>query len=90
MRWFGTAGGLSGLATVADLACPVLYIYGERKLFMFHSPEWIAQLKARPGSAVQALPTGHWVMLDKPEAFRACVRAWLDAGGVPACKAIGA
>lgn len=79
MRWFGTAGGLRQLAPVADLACPMLYIYGARKYFMFHSPEWLAQLQARPGSAVQALPTGHWVMLDKPAEFQACVLGWLNA-----------
>lgn len=79
MRWFGTAGGLGALAPVGALACPLLYVYGARKLFMFHSPEWLAQLQARADCAVQALPTGHWVMLDKPAEFQACVQAWLQA-----------
>jgi pimeloyl-ACP methyl ester carboxylesterase len=79
MRWFGTAGGFKGLAPVADLACPILYVYGERKYFMFHSPEWLAKLEARPGCAVQGLPTGHWVMLNRQEAFNGCVLGWLEA-----------
>lgn len=77
MRWFGTAGGFSQLAPVEQLACPMLYVYGARKLVMFHSPEWLADLQARPGCAVQALATGHWVMLDRPAEFQACVQAWL-------------
>jgi pimeloyl-ACP methyl ester carboxylesterase len=28
-------------------------------------------------SAVQGLPCGHWVMISRPEAFHARVRAWL-------------
>lgn len=84
MRWFGTAGGFGQLAPVASLACPMLYIYGARKYFQFHSPEWLAQLQARPGCAVQALPTGHWVMLDKPAEFQACVLGWLGASSAPA------
>jgi pimeloyl-ACP methyl ester carboxylesterase len=79
MRWFGTAGGFGELAPVGALSCPFLYLYGERKAFMFHSPEWIAQLQSRPHCAVHAMPTGHWVMLDKPAQFAACVRAWLEA-----------
>lgn len=83
MRWFGTAGGLKSLSPVDRLLCPMLYVYGARKYFMFHSPEWLAQLQARPGCAVQALPTGHWVMRDKPAEFHACVLAWLDAAAAP-------
>lgn len=83
MRWFGTAGGFGQLAPVGNLTCPLLFIYGERKYFMFHSPEWLAQLRARPGCAVQALPTGHWVMLNRQEAFNTCVQKWLGATEAP-------
>ena len=58
---------------------PMLYIYGERKPFMFHSPQWLAALAARPDCAVRAFPTGHWVMVQQPQAFNQCVRAWLQA-----------
>lgn len=78
IRWFGTVGGLSQAAPVKP-ACPVLYIYGERKPFMFHSSEWLAILSTRPDSAVHAFATGHWVMAQQPDAFNTCVRDWLQA-----------
>ncbi len=78
MRWLGTAGGFGQLAPVGSLKCPLLYVYGERKYFMFHSPEWLAHLRASPGSAVQGLSTGHWVMLNRQEAFNECVLEWLQ------------
>ncbi|MDO9164549.1 MAG: alpha/beta hydrolase [Rhodoferax sp.] len=76
MQWFGLLGGFRGAAQV-DPACPLLYLYGERKPFMFHSPQWLAQVARRPGCAVQAFRTGHWVMVDQPAAFNQCVDAWL-------------
>lgn len=81
MRWFGSLGGFASALPVRP-HCPMLFVYGEKKPFMFHSPDWLAAIAARPGSAVQGLRTGHWVMVDKPEAFHACVRGWLD--GAPA------
>jgi len=76
MRWFGVAGGFKSAAQIR-LSMPFLYVYGERKPFMFHSPKWLADVAARPGSAVQGLPCGHWVMISRPEAFQALVGAWL-------------
>jgi pimeloyl-ACP methyl ester carboxylesterase len=76
MRWFGTAGGLQHAAPV-QLPMPLLFVYGERKPFMFHSAQWLEKVAAKPGSAVQGLPCGHWVMVSKPEAFHARVRQWL-------------
>lgn len=76
MQWFGTAGGFKAAAQV-DLPMPLLYVYGERKPFMFHSPQWLQAVKARADSAVQSLPCGHWVMISRPEAFHARVRQWL-------------
>jgi len=57
----------------------MLYLYGQRKPFMFHSPAWIDALARRPGSRVVGLRTGHWVMLDQPQEFIAAVSDWLDA-----------
>ena len=77
MQWFGLLGGFRGAAPI-DPACPLLYLYGERKPFMFHSPQWLERIAARPGSAVQGFRTGHWVMVDQPEAFNQRVVAWLN------------
>ncbi len=76
MSWFGSQGGLKGAALV-EPAWPTLYIYGARKPFMFHSTQWLESLSRSPGSAVQAFQTGHWVMVQKPEEFNACVSDWL-------------
>ncbi|MCE2782903.1 alpha/beta fold hydrolase [Limnohabitans sp.] len=76
MQWFGTAGGLKHAAPV-QLPMPLLFVYGARKPFMFHSAKWLDRVAAQPGSAVQGLPCGHWVMISRPEAFHARVRSWL-------------
>ena len=41
IRWTGSHGSYRERATL-ELACPLLFIYGRRKPFMFHSPEWAA------------------------------------------------
>jgi pimeloyl-ACP methyl ester carboxylesterase len=79
MRWFGTAGGLGSLQPVNPTQ-PLLYLYGTRKPFMFHSPEWLSNLQAREGCEVQAIRSGHWVMSNAPEAFHAAVLSWLQGG----------
>jgi pimeloyl-ACP methyl ester carboxylesterase len=76
MQWFGLLGGFRRAAPV-DPACPLLYLYGERKPFMFHSPQWLERIAARPGCAVRGFRCGHWVMVDQPEAFTQCVGDWL-------------
>lgn len=76
MQWLGLLGGFKGAARVQP-ACPVLYLYGTRKLFMFHSSQWLEQLNSRPGCRALGLRTGHWVMVDQPDAFVAAVRNWL-------------
>jgi len=77
MRWFGSAGGFAQAAQV-QLPMPLLYIYGKRKPFMFHSQIWLDQVAQTPGSAVLALPCGHWLMLDQAEAFHVAARQWLE------------
>jgi len=76
MRWFGLLGGFRGAAQVAH-SCPVLFVYGLHKPFMFQSPDWLSRLAERSGCAVQPFPTGHWVMSQQPEAFNRCVATWL-------------
>ncbi len=76
MIWFRVMGGFRDAAPVVP-ACPILFIYGKRKPFMFHSADWLTMLSARPGCAVQPLSTGHWVMVQQPEAFNQRVVDWL-------------
>lgn len=57
---------------------PMLFVYGQRKAFMFHSSTWADTLATQPGSRVLALPTGHWVMLDAAADFHAALRGWLQ------------
>jgi len=76
MRWFGVAGGLKG-ARVFHPQVPMLYIYGERKPFMFHSRAWARELAAKAGSRVLGLPTGHWVMIGRRREFNEALLSWL-------------
>lgn len=78
MQWLGTSGGLRQAARFQP-ACPMLYVYGKRKPFMFHSPQWLETLARGPENRVEALRAGHWLMLDQPEIFHRCVRDWLRA-----------
>lgn len=75
MSWFGLRGGLK--TSPVKPTCPVLYVFGERKPFMFHSPRWVHTLRASEDGAAHALRCGHWVMLDQPEAFHALLLRWL-------------
>ena len=80
MKWFWTLEGLEGSANVLKTlptARPMLYIYGKRKPFMFHSDRWLEKIASYPGSRVEGFDTGHWVMSNKPEAFNALVKEWL-------------
>lgn len=76
MTWFHLAGGLNGLADFQP-HCPLLYLYGQRKPFMFHSQDWLNALHAKPGSRAAGLACGHWLMLDQPAEFEAELLAWL-------------
>ncbi len=78
VRWLGVAGGFRGLQGFRP-EVPMLYVYGERKPFFFHSRPWIERLAARPGNRVLGFPTGHWVMIGRPREFHEAVRSWLAA-----------
>jgi pimeloyl-ACP methyl ester carboxylesterase len=85
MAWFKLGGGLPTRPVRPQ--CPVLYVYGKRKPFMFHSAEWLQTLQSTPGSAAHGLATGHWVMVEQPQAFNALVLPWLvDANASPPQK----
>ena len=78
VSWLGVAGGVGGLRLFKP-HCPMLYIYGERKPFMFHSQAWIDRLASRPDSRVLGLATGHWVMIGCKRQFNETLLAWLGA-----------
>ena len=61
-------------------ACPMLFIYGTRKPFMFHSSGWAQDVAARPGNRVLACESGHWVMVEQAAQFNAAVIDWLAQG----------
>ena len=76
MRWFGVAAGF-GRAKLFNPKMPMLYLYGERKPFMFHSTSWAREVATKPASRVVGLPTGHWVMIGRRQEFNAAVASWL-------------
>ena len=76
MAWFGVGGGLRGALSFAP-HCPMLYLYGKRKPFMFHSEEWLERLNAAPQSKAVGLPSGHWVMVDQAAELEAQLLNWM-------------
>jgi pimeloyl-ACP methyl ester carboxylesterase len=76
LRWLGVAGGLERPADLQP-AGPMLYLYGERKPFMFHSRAWAERLAARPSSRVIGFPTGHWSWSPGRAEFNEALLAWL-------------
>ncbi len=54
--------------------CPLLFVYGQRKPFPFHSASWTDHVR-RVGGEVISLPCGHWVMQDP--SFAGILAAWL-------------
>lgn len=85
--WLAWTGQLRRLRPVRP-AWPLLYVYGERKPVMFHSPQWLRSVREAPGCEVHGLRTGHWVMVQQPAAFNELVLRWLDGAG-PAAGTAG-
>ena len=56
--------------------CPLLFVYGEKKPFPFHSAAWVEHVLSVGGEVV-GLPCGHWVPRE-PE-FVEILRRWLKA-----------
>jgi pimeloyl-ACP methyl ester carboxylesterase len=77
VQWFGVAGGYRQ-ARLFVPAVPMLFIYGRRKPFMFHSTGWADEIAGRPPSRAIGFDTGHWVMAAQPDAFNRAVRDWLE------------
>ena len=56
--------------------CPILFVYGERKPFPFHSDAWVDHVR-KVGGEVVGLPCNHWV--PRKPAFVEVLRRWLSA-----------
>jgi pimeloyl-ACP methyl ester carboxylesterase len=76
IRWMKAYGSYRGMVRF-EPAVPMLFAYGTKKPFMFHTREWAQALASRPGNEVHAFATGHWVMSQAPREFNEAVDAWL-------------
>jgi pimeloyl-ACP methyl ester carboxylesterase len=76
IRWMKAHGSYRDMVRF-EPPVPMLFIYGKRKAFLFHTPAWADALAARPGNQVHGLETGHWVMSQQPQQFNQIVDAWL-------------
>lgn len=76
LQWTGRLRRSTALPEV-----PMLFAWGQRKPFMFHSRAWVEQLRARPRSQAAGLPCGHWVTHDQAPAFNRLLLDWL--AGLP-------
>jgi pimeloyl-ACP methyl ester carboxylesterase len=79
LTWFGGEQSLRRRTQLFKPACPMLFVYGERKFFMFHAKAWVEALNQRPGSKAVGFDTGHWVMLQRPERFNQVAGEWLSS-----------
>lgn len=75
--WFGGRESYRRQSKRFAPSCPMLFIYGRRKPFMFHARSWADELQAKPGNQVTEFETGHWVMTQQPERFNQVVGCWL-------------
>ena len=79
MHWFGGRRSYRRHGQPFIPSCPILFIYGSRKPFMFHAKAWADDLLRSKGNEVLTFDTGHWVMLEQPERFNQVVDNWLSA-----------
>lgn len=77
LAWFGGDQSFRRQVRRFAPACPMLFVYGGRKPFLFHAEAWADALARQPGCRVAAFDTGHWVMLQQPEKFNRLVSEWL-------------
>jgi pimeloyl-ACP methyl ester carboxylesterase len=60
--------------------CPLLFVYGEKKPFPFHSKAWTEHVKSVGGEVV-GLPCGHWVQ--RHPSFLGVFTRWLETSARP-------
>ncbi len=67
-----------GLLQHYRISKPLLYLFGEKKTYHFHSSRWLKWVAEAPGSkAVGLKDCGHWLMLRDPEVTNQTIDAWL-------------
>ena len=76
IRWAKAHGSYRGMVRF-EPKVPMLFAYGTKKPFMFHTAAWAEALASRPGNEVHPFPTGHWVMSQACDEFNRVVGAWL-------------
>lgn len=57
---------------------PTLYVYGKRKVFMYHSDEWIKHVLRTPCGHVEKVDSDHWVMIRKKAEWISLLLKWLE------------
>ena len=77
LLWFGSRESFRGQLHRFKPPCPILFIYGRRKLIQFHARSWADELRNDPANRVEEFDTGHWVMSELPERFNQVVGSWL-------------
>ncbi|WP_295991012.1 alpha/beta hydrolase [Rugamonas sp.] len=78
IQWTGAHGSYQRARAYAPKVA-MLFIYGSKKPFMFHSPQWLKALMARKTGKVLAFKTGHWPMVEQADLFNREVGGWLRA-----------
>jgi len=58
--------------------CPVLYLFGERKPLMFHSPKWLQIVTASGGRSEGIAGAGHWLMETHAEIVNKNLSDWFQ------------
>jgi len=76
VTWLRTSKAQAGVLPF-KLRWPMLYIYGKRRPYSFHTRSFEAAVQAKPDSKVIAFRSGHWVMREQPDAFNSAVLGWL-------------
>jgi pimeloyl-ACP methyl ester carboxylesterase len=76
IQWSGAHGSYRH-ALRFEPGCPMLYLWGRKKPFQFHSAQWVQALRLRPGCAALELNCGHWLMTARPAEFNRALSDWL-------------
>lgn len=72
----------AGILQRYEPRCPVVYLYGTRKPFQFHSKRWLDMVAATGGFA-RGIDAGHWLQEQRAETVNALIVGWLGDGGNP-------